>query len=165
MLPNVAIVGHAADKFTPESEAQARSVIRQIFEMYNNKCTLVSGGCHLGGVDQWAEEIADELGLAKRIFVPAHRSWSNGYKPRNIKIADTCHTAWCIVVEQYPAEYKGMRFEQDGKPFCYHCQKQRPAHVKSGGCWTIKRASRAKKPVYWVLINPERQGEEEIISE
>lgn len=44
------IVGHAQDKFTPETEERAKQEIRGAMFFYDATC-IVSGGCHLGGVD------------------------------------------------------------------------------------------------------------------
>ena len=125
------IVGHEAAKFTPETETEAKALIRTL--LLNPAVTeVVSGECHLGGIDIWAHEIADELGLPFTGFAPKERSWEKGYKPRNLQIAqaDEVH---CIVVAKLPESYKGMRFT-----YCYHCRTSE--HAKSGGCWTAKRA-------------------------
>lgn len=134
----VGIVGHEAKKFTAETEAKAKAVIRSLLSPGD---ILVSGGCHLGGIDIWAEEIADEMGLEKRIYLPATRRWEGGYKQRNLKIAYGSDIVHCIVIAEYPEDYEGMRFEQ-----CYHCHTT--AHIKSGGCWTAKRARKRK----WHII-------------
>lgn len=132
---NIGIVGHAADKFTRRTERLAREVIYRL--LAPPRSVLVSGGCHLGGVDIWAEEIARELGRETLIFKPRSRSWSTGYRPRNLLIARTSDIVHVIVVREYPASYRGMRFAS-----CYHCNTN--THVKSGGCWTARRASKAK---------------------
>jgi hypothetical protein len=57
------IVGHAADKFTRETEAQAkREITRVITDIYCPD-VVVSGGCHLGGIDVWAVKIGEGLGI------------------------------------------------------------------------------------------------------
>lgn len=132
---NIGIVGHAADKFTPRTEKLARAVIRELLSP--PRSVLVSGGCHLGGVDIWAEEVARELGREVIIFKPRSRNWSTGYKPRNLLIARTSDIVHVIVVREYPVRYRGLRFSS-----CYHCHVT--THVKSGGCWTARRAKRAK---------------------
>lgn len=135
----IGIVGHEARKFTAETERAARKIIRELLAPKGT--TLVSGRCHLGGIDVWAEEIADELGREKIIHVPRTLSWNTGFRPRNLFIArdsDECH---CIVVRELPKEYAGMHFSS-----CYHCKTT--DHVKSGGCWTTRRS---KKGIWHVV--------------
>ena len=55
----VGIVGHEAAKFTPETEHAARQIIRTL--LATPDAIVVSGACHLGGIDVWAEEIADAM--------------------------------------------------------------------------------------------------------
>lgn len=130
----VGIVGHEAKKFTAETEAKAREIIRSLLSPDD---ILVSGGCHLGGIDIWAEEEADKLGLKKEIFLPLKYRWSGGYRTRNLKIAAASCIVHCIVVAEYPENYVGRQFD-----YCYHCHTS--DHIKSGGCWTAKRASKAE---------------------
>lgn len=138
----VGIVGHAADKFTPKGEASAKEAIRYLLLDSDG---VASGGCHLGGVDIWAEEIADELKLPKYIFLPKERSWAGGYKQRNEEIAAESDAVYSIVVDKLPPDYSGMRFKT-----CYHCQ--RDDHIKSGGCWTVKQAKKLGKHTEVVVI-------------
>jgi hypothetical protein len=134
----IGIVGHEAKKFTPATKQIALDIIRKLLKEGD---TLVSGGCHLGGIDIWAEEIADEMGLGKMIFLPKKRSWSGGYKERNLRIAEICDILHNIVVEKYPEGYEGMRFK-----YCYHCDTV--THIKSGGCWTAKNTKRLGKQAF-----------------
>lgn len=130
------IVGSEASKFTEATEAQARALISNLL---NPKGTvLVSGGCHLGGIDIWAEEIADSMGREKIIHVPIVQNWRNGYKPRNLLIARDSNEVHCITIDKYPPGYTGMRFN-----YCYHCRTD--THIKSGGCWTMLQARRMDK--------------------
>ena len=139
----VGIVGHEAKKFTPITEKAAKLVIRALLK---NAEVLVSGGCHLGGVDIWAEEIAKELGCYNPdyIHLPKIQRWEGGYRQRNLKIAEDSDIVHCIVVAEYPPIYYGVRFD-----YCYHCNTS--DHVKSGGCWTAKRAKSAE----WHVIYPD----------
>lgn len=57
----IGIIGHEAAKFTEAGEREAKRIIRVLLDA---ALTLVSGGCHLNGVDIWAEEIADKIGRA-----------------------------------------------------------------------------------------------------
>lgn len=141
MTRRLGIVGAEAAKFTTLTEAKAKDKIRQWIETYK-PTLIVSGHCHLGGVDIWAEEIAAEYEVPTLIFPPFQFNWSQGYKPRNLKIAENSDFLICVVVKEYPPNYKGMRFSH-----CYHCLKNSqgdwPTHVKSGGCWTMWKAPHA----------------------
>lgn len=142
----IGIIGHEAAKFTPETEQEARRIIRNLLAAVDpHSSVVVSGACHLGGIDIWAEEAADALGREKLIFPPKTRAWATGYKPRNIQIAEASDVVHCIVVAALPASYTGMRFD-----FCYHCNTD--AHVKSGGCWTAKYAEKLGKPARWHVV-------------
>ena len=132
-MAKIGIVGHEAKKFTPETEFEARAIILSLLSLND---ILVSGGCHLGGIDIWAEEIADAMALEKEIYLPAINQWEGGYKQRNLKIANASDIVHCIVVADYPEGYNGMKFD-----YCYHCHTS--DHIKSGGCWTAKRAKKA----------------------
>ena len=98
----------------------------------------------MGGVDIWAEELAEEYGHPTDIKAPRQQSWHGeyGYRARNLDIAasDIVHV---IVADEYPPEYRGRRFK-----FCYHCKDTRDYHVKSGGCWTGLKANLAS----WHII-------------
>ncbi len=133
----VGIVGSEAAKFTPKGEALARRLIKQLLKM-KKADTVCSGHCHLGGVDIFAEEIARELGLKTLIFPPKTKSWTFGYRPRNLQIARHSDEVYCFTVNKLPPEFKGMKFDM-----CYHCGTNQ--HVKSGGCWTVKQAHRRGK--------------------
>lgn len=150
-LPRVGIVGHEAAKFTEAGEARARSLIRWLLR--DPEAILVSGHCHLGGIDIWAEEEAQALGRELQIFPPTHQSWELGYKPRNQQIAETSDRVAVIVAREYPPRYHGMRF-----PLCYHCGVD--THIKSGGCWTGREARRLGKPAKWWVIGLDGTPEE-----
>lgn len=149
----IGIVGSEAIKFTSETEAKAKEIIRALLRGLNslgypsglNITGYSSGHCHLGGIDIWTEEIGDELGIIKYIFPPKTQSWETGYKPRNLQIVEASTEVHCITVRKLPADYKGMRF--DG---CYHCHTK--DHVKSGGCWTALHAKKKGKPAFWHVI-------------
>lgn len=145
---DIGIVGHEAAKFSPQAEAHAKAWMRALLKFAqcnHGPVTVVSGGCHLGGVDIWAEEAANALGLEKRIHLPGRRRWSGGYRERNIRIAEDSEIVFCLVVDEYPSGYRGMRF--DG---CYHCDTAN--HVKSGGCWTARYALKLGKKAKWLVI-------------
>jgi len=136
------IVGSEAAKFTPETEARARAAIRALLKPGD---MVVSGSCHLGGIDTWAIEEGRKLHLECWEHPPKVRSWDYGYKPRNMLIAQDCTEAVCITVKALPPHYTGMRF-----PLCYHCKTN--AHVKSGGCWTVNYARSLGKPGRIIVI-------------
>lgn len=147
----VGIVGGAADKFTPRTEVVSRGVIRGIILM-NQPCVVVSGGCHLGGIDIWAEEEAKPLGAYNEdyIHLPKKLQWSGGYRERNLKIArDSVDGVHVIVAGEYPESYTGRRFKS-----CYHCQLSLvPWHVKSGACWTARKAMLVyRHPAWWHIV-------------
>lgn len=131
----IGIVGSEQAKFTHATEAEARRIIRSFLGPDTVVC---SGECPLGGVDWFARQEAKRLGLAFRGFPPVTRSWSTGYQPRNIQIAEASDLVVCITVAMLPPHYTGMRFD-----YCYHCGVN--THVKSGGCWTVKYAKRIGK--------------------
>lgn len=131
------IVGAEAAKFTTETEQLARVVIRSLLAKYR-PTEVVSGACHLGGIDVWAIEEAIRSGFHTQEFPPAERSWEYGYKPRNIQIATRSDYVVCIALKVLPPHYTGMRFKS-----CYHCHST--DHVKSGGCWTMHYAKKLGK--------------------
>lgn len=145
---NIGIVGHEEAKFDDVTEESAKDLIRFILWGHNEKPTVVSGGCHLGGVDIWAEKTADRVGLPKKIHLPKNQRWETGYKPRNLLIAQDSDIVHVILVKEYPLEYVGMRF-----PLCYHCGTT--DHIKSGGCWTARQAMLMGKPAVWHVISPD----------
>jgi len=142
----IGIVGAEGAKFTKTGENEARILIRAILtggaEGYPeiDPVTLVSGHCHLGGIDIWAEEVADDLKIPKVIFPPKVLSWesqgtNDGFKARNIKIAMQSDIVHNITVKRLPVGFKGMKHNK-----CYHCDSD--SHIKSGGCWTMLRAAK-----------------------
>lgn len=141
----VGIVGHEAAKFTSETEAAAREEIRRLIA---GAARVVSGRCHLGGIDIWAIQEAKRLGIPTTEYPPARLTWEGGYKQRNQQIAEASDVVASIVVERLPATYAGMRFPQG----CYHCKTAPEHHVKSGGCWTMKYATKIGKSSRLVVI-------------
>lgn len=139
---SLGIVGHAENKFTPETILSAKSAIHSLISKYH-PARIISGGCHLGGIDSYAEEIANSLSIPFIAYLPKTLSWSDGYRPRNLLIANYSTLLACIVVRDYPSHYTGMRFSS-----CYHCCSRNPSHVKSGGCWTAWKCQHRE----WVII-------------
>ena len=145
MILIVGIVGHAANKFTPETEEKARRLIREL--LHHPDSVACSGHCHLGGIDIFVEEEYAKLNRSTPpfIFPPKKRGWTGGYEDRNKLIAETSHEVHNIVVAKYPPNYDGMEFGE-----CYHCHTK--DHVKSGGCWTLKYAKRLGKKTQQHII-------------
>lgn len=141
----IGIVGSEQAKFTPITETAARTIICDLIHGFD---AVISGECHLGGVDIYAKEEALAHGMPFKGFPPKKLQWEGGYKQRNLEIAKNSDTVVCITIEQLPPEYNGMKFE-----LCYHCK--RDDHVKSGGCWTAKQASRMGKDAYLYVIKPD----------
>lgn len=140
----IGIVGSEAKKFTTLTEAKARQAIRDLL-LAEAPELVVSGHCHLGGIDIWAIEEAIGLKIPTHEFPPATLSWEAGYKPRNIQIANLSDLVVCVTVAKLPPGYTGMKF-----PYCYHCGTT--DHVKSGGCWTVKYARRNRREGRVIVI-------------
>lgn len=138
------IVGAEAAKFTAVTEAAARRLIREQL-IASSATMMVSGGCHLGGVDIYAEEEVKAMGLELKVFKPKYLTW-HYYRERNISIAAWSNRVICITVSVLPPGFLGLTHD-----WCYHCQT--PNHVKSGGCWTVKEARRFAKQgsVYCIM--------------
>lgn len=147
---NIGIVGHEEAKFDDVTEKAAKDLIGHLLTQSPelDPAGVISGGCHLGGVDIWAEKTADMLGLPKKIHLPKSQRWETGYKPRNLLIAQDSDIVHVILVKEYPLGYVGMRF-----PLCYHCGTT--DHIKSGGCWTARQAMLMGKPAAWHVISPD----------
>lgn len=132
------VVGHGADKFTPQTEVAARQSIRDALVTFRTD-VVCSGHSPLGGVDIWAEEEAEAAGLETLIHAPTRFSWGapGGYRDRNLAIAQDSDLVLVVVVKELPQGYTGMRFKG-----CCHCHGRVPVHVKSGGCWTAWKCER-----------------------
>jgi hypothetical protein len=147
---SLGIVGSEAAKFTANTERIARDEIRRLIKRFiidrNASGGVVSGGCHLGGIDKWSVEEAALLGVPYIEHVPASRTWSLGYRPRNIRIANDSVRVACLTVKEFPDSYSGMKF-----PYCYHCKTD--SHIKSGGCWTAHYARNLGKPACIIVVS------------
>lgn len=126
------IVGSEGAKFTPETEMKARTWIAHLIEE-NWADTVVSGACHLGGIDVWAVQEAVGVGCKTIECPPTTLTWQS-FKRRNIEIAELSDKVICITVAKLPVGFKEGGWER----YCYHCKTD--AHIKSGGCWTVKYA-------------------------
>lgn len=140
------VVGHGADKFTAETEAAARKAIRGFAEGYA-PTLVISGASPVGGIDHWAIEEAQALGIPVREYPPEVLAWDGldrtGFKQRNEAMAAAANLVHVVVVRELPPGYQGRRF-----PSCYHCRERNPVHVKSGGCWTAWKAHRR----WWTFL-------------
>lgn len=143
---NLGIVGHGKDKFVPRTENAARWAIRQLI-VELQPSLIISGRSPVGGIDIWAIEVAKGNGVAWREYPPVQNaSWScpGGYRDRNLQIARNSDLVVCIVVKNYPPNFRGMRFLK-----CYHCEGTAvEPHVKSGGCWTAWQARQRR----WIVL-------------
>ena len=146
----IGIVGSGADKFTKQSEQKARELIDMILLPYRDCAILISGHSPVGGIDIWAEECALNFDIPMDLKIPRQHTWNSeyGYKQRNLDIAKYSDEVHVIVVDKYPFDYKGMKFN-----LCYHCKLN--THIKSGGCWTGIQAQKLGKKVYWHIIKNE----------
>ena len=149
---NVGIIGAASDKFTASTFVVARDLVARLIveaQVRHGAVTVVSGGCHLGGVDALAEEVGRGLAVPVQVFKPVVHQWNPpreyGYKARNLDIADGSDELHVVLVSGYPPGYAGVKYEE-----CYHCQVA--THVKSGACWTALRAIRLGKTVWRHVI-------------
>lgn len=152
-----AIIGHAEDKFCPVSRLAAYNVMRRI--LTEGPTILVSGRSPLGGVDVWAEKMAEQLGVRSIIYPPYVHTWGGpgGFRDRNMRIARTADEVHVIVVSLYPEGYDGKVFMTKDRvfggtvPWCYHCE--RTDHVKSGACWTALQAVLLGKTAEWHVLS------------
>ena len=138
------LVGSEEAKFTKQGKIDACNMIRDSILRYK-PTGVVSGGCHLGGVDIWAIEVAKEMGISTTEFLPEGYSWLY-YKSRNELIAEESDAVVCITVAQLPPGFKEGGWEK----YCYHCKTDK--HIKSGGCWTMKRAHKLGKATQLFVV-------------
>jgi len=134
----IAIVGSSHLSETEGIDARKNSglVLNSLIEEYGvDDITLISGGAK--GVDTEAEDVAKQLGIKTIIHKPLEYKWENGYKPRNLKIANECDVLYC-----FPTKVKTTP--------CYHCELK--DHEVTGGCWTMKKAKELKKETHVVPL-------------
>lgn len=141
-MVRIAIVGSEDKYWTPKTRELACKKIKEILisdeyiDFYGNNPddvifpTLISGGCPKGGIDVWAEIIADFIGLEKEIYYPENNQWEpNGYKERNEKIAHGCDILFCI--------------DPSDRDW-------------SGGRYTMKRAEFYGREIHLILVEEEQ---------
>lgn len=143
----IGIVGNGKDKFTELGKARAKLEIFKIILSHQNT-KIASGHSRMGGVDIWTEEIAKLCGRESDLDIktPKEESWNGeyGYRARNTDIAKA-DIVFVIVADKYPESYKEKRFKE-----CYHCYTN--SHVKSGACWTGKKAIGFGNKAQWIII-------------
>ena len=143
---NVGIVGSGALKFTVEQAVTVKGLIESLLSEPGT--VLVSGASPGGGVDEWAEQVANTLHRKKIIHRPVDHTWLGGFRRRNLKIARDSEIVNVIVPRDYPVDYQGKRGVT-----CYHCIGTRePRHISSGGCWTARKAIEKGKEARWHII-------------
>lgn len=92
----LAIVGSV--KVSEDQLKFAKAAIQGILMFYTPKL-VISGGAE--GIDTLAEEEADLFNFPKKIILPVNKQWEpNGYKIRNIAIAQECTHLLCIRTHQ-----------------------------------------------------------------
>jgi len=172
-MMKVAIVGPDESKWSADLKRKAKNIITTLLakhafretvkklpyadtsmEIDWSKIVLVSGHCPKGGVDIWAKEIANELGIKKEIYAPEVHQWDDsilkiplgtkepakifkGYKSRNIQIAKACDVLYCIVPHIPSAT-------------CRHCKVE--GHPTNGGCWTMNYAKKLGKEIHLEVV-------------
>lgn len=146
VLMILGVVGAEEAKFTKKTRQYVIDYLVRLYPKLPDLSTVVSGDCHLGGVDRWAIDEARKLGFECIEHTPKCLSWTNGYKPRNIRIAEDSDEVICITVKEFPSNYSGSVYR-----YCYHCLTD--SHIKSGGCWTTKYARGLGKPTRTVIVS------------
>ena len=140
------IVGVEAAKLTRGGVLRAKVVIDALI-LASRADRVVSGRCHLGGIDELAIQRATVRRVPWREFPPEQEHWDY-YKKRNLQIVEASTLVVCITVTHYHPGYTKDRY-----PMCYHCRTD--THVKSGGCWTVKHAvKQGKTDSHVVVIEP-----------
>tara|TARA_B100000029_G_C17512857_1_gene936930 strand:- start:935 stop:1474 length:540 start_codon:yes stop_codon:yes gene_type:complete len=108
----------------PASVGAFQSAIQSVLSKYSPLDTVVVSGGEPKGVDTIAVNCARQAGFEVLEYTPAVKSWegANGYKARNIQIANKCEFVYSFV-------------NRSGSPSCYHCHA---SHHKSAGCYTAR---------------------------
>jgi len=183
-MMKIAIVGAEEAKWTKEQKEKAQNIIRCIFvrcsmpkdltaeelelqldrpwfSLVKGDLILVSGHCPKGGVDIWAEEIANRLGIQKEIYPAQVKRWHDrticpwcegairgGREGR----LTTCRHCGRVV---FPKRLKGYRSRniQIAKA-CDVLYDIEPEGKRSGGTWTLEYAKKLGKEVHKIEIEP-----------
>jgi len=176
----IAIVGCEESKWTNSQRVDAKEEIESIifkhchrdFERTHKQCSeekmiIVSGHCPKGGVDIWAEEIADELGIKKEIYPAEVNQWNDkikhkktnniwvsyklkGFRSSYIQIAEACDVLYCLVPQIQPKHKLIDEIINERNAYCIHCDMA--GHPTNGGCWTKKYTKGLGKETHLVVI-------------
>ncbi|HEC65448.1 hypothetical protein LCGC14_2589450 [marine sediment metagenome] len=128
----IAIVG--SSKLTEKEKQLARDAILKIIEEHGQDHIYISGGAR--GVDTEVHTMAQNNDVEIIEHHPSSNNW-DGFKMRNICIANDCDILYCITT---PMKYTP----------CYHCDD--PTHEKTAGCWTMNYAKKLKKETHLVIV-------------
>lgn len=135
----IAIVGAEERKWNGYNIKDVKIQIAEILNK-NKDTVLVSGHCPFGGVDIWAEDYTYEHKIKSEIYRPTNNRWTpNGYKERNIRIAESCDEIYVFS----PAD-------ENGKP------------LWNGGIWTANYAQALGKKSHFINILKKELKYEEI---
>ena len=196
----IGIVGASEEKWTGTQKAQVKVKIKRILSFAENDVLvdseetvigskvinisksvdviLVSGGCPKGGVDIWAEEVADELGFKKEIYKPEvnqwndelrnWETWAKGYRSRNIQVANASDILYVIspkcdkcvdgmeigFVDKDGIKHPRIEYDMvEGSNWNIMCKKCKGTNsVWNGGEWTGNYAEKIGKRVVRVTI-------------
>ncbi len=128
----IAIVG--TSKLTEKEKHLARNAILKIIEEHGRGEIYISGGA--SGIDTEVRIMAQNNDAEIVEYHPSSNNW-DGFKMRNIGIAQACDILYCITTQ--------MKYTP-----CYHCND--PTHEKTAGCWTMKYAKKLKKNTCLIII-------------
>ena len=185
-------MGSSGEHWTPAQRTKAIKRIKEIlypvkvimgdkgvYERMVTPVILVTGGCGAcsedqkqrfdGGVDVWAEIVADVLGVKKDIKYAEVFQWNDevfkdkelcpeqpikyvakGFKSRNIEVAQDCDVLYCI--EPVIGTPTTLGFDADKKRGIGIDKKTKRYYRQSGGYWTMNRAIEMGKEVHLELI-------------
>lgn len=175
MTIKVAIVGSQGRHWTPVQRTKVINRIQEILKSHYeietvfggpeygiwtrvNLPILISGGCGAegekkkqkfdGGVDVWAEIVADVLGVKKEIYYAPSMQWGD----KTVHIVHSVHpedpNAWTEKVNLKGFETRNMEIAKS----CDVLYCIDPATRRSGGRWTLEYAEKLGKEVHLVLI-------------
>ena len=129
--------------------SEVRGIVMKFYEEYGKDLIIVSGHSPKGGTDIFAETIARSFGIKTEIYPAEVNQWNGknvnhkrlkGYKARNVQIAKACDILYCFTLSN-----------SDRRRGCYHCQNYK--HLRSGGCWTLKKAQVLGKEVHMIIVD------------
>jgi len=169
----IAIVGAQESKWTKEQKKKVKEAIEIIFFHdcgFDRNITLVSGHCPYGGVDIWAEEIADDLKIKKEIYKSLVNQWEDSKQKCNIchgtgmkdmgwhkrfgeweHDKEACDNFGCIKGWQKLRGYKSRNIQIAEVCDILYCIEPK-GRTRSGGIWTMNYAKKLGKKVYLVKI-------------